>query len=109
MSDFEDEFTPTTEQARAAFIQGSDEDGSGGDFDRWLAQRDRAIWDEAADLIESHWAPDTAEGREIVEGSAELLRGRAALEHDEVCPYEDCPYPVPEGEKNCGNHEEWMT
>lgn len=36
MSD--DEFTPTTEQARHAFIQGSDEDGAGIDFDRWLAQ-----------------------------------------------------------------------
>lgn len=32
---------------------------------------------DAADAIESHWAPDTAEGEEIVEGSAALLRERA--------------------------------
>lgn len=26
-----------------------------------------------------------------------------------VCHHEDCPYPVPEGETDCGNHEAWMT
>lgn len=26
-----------------------------------------------------------------------------------VCPHEDCPYDVPEGDADCGNHEEWMT
>lgn len=34
--------------------------------------------EEAADAIDGHWAPDTAEGQEIAEGSASLVRDRAA-------------------------------
>tara|TARA_R110002020_G_scaffold335482_2_gene550622 strand:- start:2052 stop:2576 length:525 start_codon:yes stop_codon:yes gene_type:complete len=26
-----------------------------------------------------------------------------------VCPHEDCPYTVPDGAEDCGNHESWMT
>jgi len=47
-----------------------------------LAERDARIRKQAlldaAEEIERHWAPDTAEGEEIVEGSAELLRARAS-------------------------------
>jgi hypothetical protein len=32
-----------------------------------------------------------------------------ASDTDLVCPFEDCPYPIIEGFKDCGNHEEWMT
>lgn len=33
--------------------------------------------EKAADKVEAHWAPDTAEGEEIVEGTAALLRESA--------------------------------
>jgi hypothetical protein len=33
----------------------------------------------------------------------------ACTEHQDCCPYEDCPWPVEPGAVDCGEHEEWMT
>ena len=71
------EYTPTTEQVRAAFIAQEDfyarvaslepptSEESGEDFDRWLAEVRREAaekaWDEVADYLDRTNAPSLAE------------------------------------------------
>ncbi len=70
------------------------------------------VYDEAVTLVESQDDPvyqrafiyDTLLERDALEKRVAELEGRT-----KVCKHEDCPYPVSDSDRDCGNHEPRMT